>query len=76
LAERHADSLAQLEDKHMDWTLDLAMDDDYDADATEASRPAVMSPFLPSRAATIQAVLRLFPDLGDEDCILDVGYGH
>lgn len=74
LIARHSDTLAQLEDKHMEWTLDLAMDDDEDKN-TEASRPAVLSPFLPSRTATIQAILRMFPGLGEKDCILDVGYG-
>jgi len=72
LVARHSSSLTQLEDKHMEWTLDLAMDDDDDEN-TEACRPAVLSPFLPSRTATIQALLCMFPDLNENDCMLDVG---
>ena len=71
LATRHAEGLEKLEEAHLDWTLDVSMDDEADP----ADKPAILSPFLPSRAATIEALLALFPNLGPDDCLLDIGSG-
>mmetsp|Transcript_65628 Transcript_65628/g.148105 ORF Transcript_65628/g.148105 Transcript_65628/m.148105 type:complete len:234 (+) Transcript_65628:245-946(+) len=46
-------------------------------DEEAASRPAVLSPFLPSQAATIATFLAMFDcePLGPEDVLLDIGCG-
>jgi SAM-dependent methyltransferase len=72
LASRHADTLESLEESHLDWTLDVSMDEE----ATD--KPAILSPFLPSQAATIDSLLSILENnrtLQMGGCILDVGCG-
>ena len=65
---RHATSLEALVDAHFTWTLDVSLDE-----APDVSKPAVLSPFLPSLSGTITGFLSMFPELGPDDCILDIG---
>jgi len=75
LTERHAESLEALEMAHLDWTLDVSLDEDEPS----AVKPAILSPFLPSQAATIETLFIMLESSGrrlkSSDCILDIGCG-
>lgn len=67
------DSCEKLVDAHLEWTLDIAMDEASGPAETESIRPLVLSPFLASEAPVIASFLTLLPGLGPDDCILDIG---
>ncbi len=69
---RYDVSLERLIDTHLEWTLNIALDD-ADPHELDKPKPLVLSPFLASEAATIAAFLALFPGLGPDDCIIDIG---
>jgi len=71
LARRYEESCSELEEVHLDWTLDISMDDE----TADSEKPSVLSPFLPSQSSTLSTMINMLPELGPEDCLIDVGCG-